>query len=300
MIGDIFDKVFTSDKILKNEPLKNHTSFRIGGAVDVLFLPSNVKDIMTCIDICKKNNTNFFVMGNGSNILAKDTGYRGVVIKITKNMNEIEMVDDGTVYAQSGVSLKALSKYFLEKGLKGFEFADGIPGTLGGAISMNAGAYEEEMKMVVSNVNVFDIATNKTMTLSNEEMKFGYRHSIAKEKDMIILMSSFRLKKGNKEDIQSKINRLNSQRQEKQPLDYPSAGSTFKRPQGYFAGKLISDSGLKGFAIGGAQVSKKHAGFIINTGNATAEDVLNLIAHIKNEVNKNYKILLEEEVVIIG
>jgi len=302
-IGDLFIQVFGHDAVYIDEPMKNHTSFKIGGSTDVLFIPKCVDDIKRAINICKENNTLFYIVGNGTNLLVKDNGYRGVIIKIAGSISNITSIEKGEdrsiIYAESGVSLAKLAGYFLEESLEGFEFASGIPGTLGGAICMNAGAYGSEMGDVIMSVDILDDQGNIT-TLSKSDMNFGYRASAAKERNIIILGGTLELRVGNKESIKEKMIVLNRQRSEKQPLDLPSAGSTFKRPQGHFAGKLIMDSGLKGFSIGSAQVSEKHSGFVVNKGNATAEDVINLIDHIKDMVNKKNNVELEQEVIIIG
>ena len=292
--------IFAPDKILINEPLKNHTTFKIGGACDIIFLPSDVLDIKACINICKRNSIRFFIMGNGSNLLVRDEGYRGVIIKLGKNISSIYQREDGLDYAQAGASLKSLSKYFIEKSLSGFEFADGIPGTVGGGVIMNAGAYYGEMAMVVHQVDILDKNTGDIRTLNNDDMQFGYRYSRIKTSGDIVLGASFKLKKTlDKNTIVQKITELNNMRKDKQPLNMPSAGSTFKRPIGLYAGKLISDAGLKGYRIGDACVSDKHAGFVVNMGNATAAEVILLIEHIKTTVKQKYDVLLEEEVVII-
>lgn len=298
-IGDIFVELFNEKIVYLNEPMKKHTSFKIGGPADILLLPDKIEDIIKCIKFCKENNIPLYIMGNGTNLLVRDKGYRGVIIKISKRFNKISKEDNGLIYAEAGNYLSSLANFFLKEELKGFEFASGIPGTLGGAIYMNAGAYGSEIKDVIHSVDILDEHGN-IMALSSDEMNFGYRTSIAKEKKLIIMGARFKSNKGNKTDIKDKMINLNKSRREKQPLDMPSAGSTFKRPEGLFAGKLIMDSGLKGFSIGEAQVSEKHSGFIVNKGNATANDVIQLITHIKKTVLENYKVRLEEEVIIIG
>lgn len=297
--GVIFSELFNNKTFYLNEPMKNHTSFKIGGPVDVLFLPDTKEDIIKAVNVCKENDIPYYIIGNGSNLLVSDKGFKGVIIKISKNMNKITKEDNHIIYAESGVYLSSLANFFLKEELEGFEFASGIPGTLGGAIYMNAGAYDNEMKDVILSCDVIN-ESGEVKTLSNGEMKFGYRTSLAKLNNMIILGGRFKLNKGNKDEIKAKMVTLNKQRSQKQPLNMPSAGSTFKRPEGFYAGKLIMDSGLRGFTIGGAQVSEKHCGFIVNTGNATSEDVIKLMDHIKATVYKNYKIQLEQEVIIIG
>ena len=282
-----------------NYPMKNVTSFHIGGEADFFVRPTSVSDIMEILNIAKDYSYPVFVMGNGSNLLVSDKGIRAIVIQLTDNFNKLTRIDDYTVEVDAGMSMTSLSKYFLEQSLEGFEFACGIPGTLGGAVTMNAGAYDSMMSKVVTEV----IALDKDMNLrkiSNENMKFSYRNSIISKENMLVLTVRIRLEKGNYDDIKAKIEDYTYRRTSKQPLSAYSAGSTFKRPEGHFAGKLIEDSGLKGLVMNNAAVSTLHSGFIINTGDATCEEVINLITFVKQVVLNKFNVMLEEEVKIIG
>jgi UDP-N-acetylmuramate dehydrogenase len=282
-----------------NYPMKNVTSFHIGGKADFFVRPTSVSDIMEILNIAKDYSYPVFVMGNGSNLLVSDKGIRAIVIQLTDNFNKLTRIDDYTVEVDAGMSMTSLSKYFLEQSLEGFEFACGIPGTLGGAVTMNAGAYDSMMSKVVTEV----IALDKDMNLrkiSNENMKFSYRNSIISKENMLVLTVRIRLEKGNYDDIKAKIEDYTYRRTSKQPLSAYSAGSTFKRPEGHFAGKLIEDSGLKGLVINNAAISSLHSGFIINTGDATCEQVINLITFVKQVVLNKFNVMLEEEVKIIG
>lgn len=285
-------------KILIDEPMKNHTSFKIGGPVDIMILPNTEDEIKTAIEICRKEKLDFMVMGNGSNLLVKDGGIRGVIIKINDNFNNVEVKGD-RIYAQAGSLLNAISRIALENSLSGFEFATGIPGALGGAMTMNAGAYGGEMKDVVESVRVLD-KNGDIKEYSNEEMNFRYRNSRVGDDGLIVLNIVFKLKHAKREDIKATIDDLTFKRTSKQPLEYPSGGSTFKRPEGYFAGKLIDDSGLRGLRYGGAEVSKKHCGFVINVEEATCKDVLTLIETIKKTVRDNFNVELEREIKLLG
>lgn len=284
--------------VLIDEPMKNHTSFKIGGPVDIMILPSNEEEIKLAVETCKEEKLDFLVMGNGSNLLVKDGGIRGVIIKLNDNFNKVEVKDD-RIYAQAGALLNAISRIALENELAGFEFANGIPGALGGAITMNAGAYGGEMKDVVESVRVLDEDGN-IKEYSNEEMNFRYRNSRVWDENLIVLNIVFKLNHSKHEDIKAVIDDLSFKRTSKQPLEYPSGGSTFKRPEGYYAGKLIDDSGLRGLRYGGAEVSKKHCGFVINIEEATCKDVLTLIDIIKKTVKDNFDVELEREIKLLG
>lgn len=285
-------------KILCNEPMKNHTSFKIGGLADKIIMPENEDELIKLVEECRRDKINYFVMGNGSNILVRDGGIRGVVIKIEKNLSDIH-VEENKIIVQSGALLTRLSKVALKHSLKGLEFASGIPGTVGGAIAMNAGAYGGEMKDVVTKVRVLDKNSN-VIEYSGEEMNFRYRGSRVQDESLIVLEVEIELEKGNYDEIIGRMKDFTKRRKSKQPLEYPSAGSTFKRPEGYYAGKLIQDSGLKGLKHGDAQVSDKHSGFVINVGNATSEDVENLIKVIQKTVRDKFNVNLEPELKIIG
>lgn len=286
------------DNVLQNEPMKNHTTFRIGGPATIMVLPSKELEIKDIINLCKEEKISYTIIGNGSNLLVSDNGISGVVIKIADNFAEYE-IKEQKVWAQAGIRLTALSRRILESELSGFEFASGIPGTIGGAVYMNAGAYDGDMKTIVKSVKVID-AEGNIMELSKEEMKFGYRSSIAMDKNYIILAVELELKKGNKDEIKSKIEEFTKRRNEKQPITEFSAGSTFKRPPGYFAGKLIEDAGLRGYTKGQAKVSEKHCGFVINIGDATFEEMMEFLNEVKTKVYNNSGVKLEEEVRIIG
>lgn len=291
---DIF-KNLPKDKLFYDELMKNHTTFKIGGSCDLLFCPTQIDEIVSCINLCKINDIPFYVIGNGSNILVRDEGYRGVIIKTT-GINDIVKYDN-TFYVGAGQSLENMSKYFFEQEYTGFEFACGIPGSFGGALYMNAGAYGSEIKEVV--VDTYILKDGKVLTYSNEQMNFGYRTSSVKNTDLVILASTLKLEKGNRTDIQSKIDDLTEKRVSKQPLEYPSAGSVFKRPVGDYAGRLIQESGLQGKFIGGAKVSEKHAGFIINYDNATSQDIIDLVEHVQQIVHEKFGIMLERELIIL-
>ncbi len=284
--------------VLFNEPMKKHTTFRIGGPATYYVTPANCEQISQILALCKAENIPYFVLGNGSNLLVSDAGYDGVVIQIYKNMNQIS-VDGSVITAQAGILLAQLAKKALENSLAGFEFASGIPGTLGGAVVMNAGAYGGELKDVLVSATVLT-PDGEILKLSLEELCLGYRTSIVKEKEYIVLEASIKLSEGDKEAIQTRMEELKVQRVSKQPLEFPSAGSTFKRPAGYFAGKLIQDAGLRGYQVGGAQVAEKHCGFVINRGNATAADVLQLIRDVQNAVFEKFGVQLETEIKFLG
>lgn len=284
--------------VLIDELMKNHTSFKIGGPVDIMILPSNEEEIKNAVEICRAEKLDFMVMGNGSNMLVKDGGIRGVIIKLNENFKKIEVIKN-RIYAQAGALLNAISRVALENSLSGFEFATGIPGALGGAMTMNAGAYGGEMKDVVETVRALD-KNGEIRDYSNEEMNFRYRGSRVGDEGLIVLSILFKLTPGKREEIKATIDDLTHKRTSKQPLEYPSGGSTFKRPEGHFAGKLIDDSGLRGLRYGGAQVSTKHCGFVINSECATCKDVLTLIDVIRKTVKDNYDVELEREIKLLG
>jgi UDP-N-acetylmuramate dehydrogenase len=288
--------VKSEDKILKNESLKNHSTFKIGGEAKYLVMPSTACEIKELIAYLKSENIKFYVIGNGSNLLFDDNGFDGVIVKIAKNFSNVE-VDGNIIYAQSGATLARVANIALEHSLTGFEFAAGIPGTVGGGVKMNAGAYGGEMKDVVVSTTYLD-KNNEIKERKNDEQGFVYRNSAFSD-DEIILSSKIVLKLGSYNEIKLTMNELNKKRREKQPLEYPSAGSTFKRPQGYFAAKLIDDASLRGVSVGDAQVSEKHTGFVVNKGNATKKDVITLMEHIKNTVKEKFGVELEAEVKII-
>ncbi len=286
------------EQILLNESMKKHTSFRIGGPADIMVVPHDTEQVKTAIEIFKAHNIPYFIMGRGSNLLVRDKGIRGGVIKLADGFSKAK-VTDRQIQAQAGILLSSLSNLALRAELTGLEFASGIPGTLGGAVAMNAGAYGGEIKDVIEKVIVLD-ENQKVLSFTNSEMNFGYRKSIVQNTKMIVLEVYMTLEKGNYQESKEKIKELTKRRREKQPLNYPSAGSTFKRPVGYYAGKLIQDSGLKGMRVGNAQISELHSGFIINMGDATADDVIKLIEKVKTRVYDRFGVNLEPELKIIG
>ena len=280
------------------EPMKEHTTFRVGGPADLFLMPKNAEELKESIEILKKYDVPMMVIGNGSNLLVRDKGIRGAVIQVYNRMAEIT-VDDEIIEAQGGALLSAVAAKAADASLTGLEFASGIPGSIGGAVAMNAGAYGGEMKDVLVSVDVLTKEL-EVKTIPAEELELGYRHSIVPEAGYIVLGAKLKLTKGEDAAIRGRMAELAEQRREKQPLQYPSAGSTFKRPEGYFAGKLVQDAGLKGKTIGGAQVSEKHSGFLINIGGATAQDILDLIAFCQKEVQTQFGVALETEVKIVG
>jgi len=296
-IAEMLKKVVSDEDIYINEPMSRHTSFRIGGPADVLVIPQSVDELIKVMGLIKAENIPYFILGNGTNIIVSDKGIRGVVIKLTA-IRKISVYGE-MIVSEAGALLSSIANTALDNELTGFEFASGIPGTLGGAITMNAGAYGPEIKDVVEKVEVID-EDGSIYEVKNGNMRFGYRSSLIQLDNLIAIRAWIHLKKGNYKDIKAKMDELNGLRKMKQPLEYPSAGSVFKRPEGFYAGKLIQDAGLSGYTIGGAQVSEKHCGFIINKGNATADDVLNLIAYIKRTVKDKFGVDLETEVKIIG
>ncbi|MDD5877612.1 MAG: UDP-N-acetylmuramate dehydrogenase [Terrisporobacter sp.] len=290
--------ILDEENIKVDEPMKKHISFKVGGPADFLVKPKTEEELRNVVEFAKKENVPFIVIGNGSNLLVKDGGIRGIVIELSDNFNNYE-IDGNIIKAQSGALLAIIGRNAMKNSLTGFEFAAGIPGTLGGALAMNAGAYGGEMKQVVKTVRLMDRDGN-IFELSNEEMKFEYRRSLLTTKDYIVLSAVIELQPGNVEEIKEIMADYSNRRSTKQPLNFPSAGSTFKRPEGHFAAKLIDDCGLRGLNLRGAQVSDKHCGFVINSGGATAKDILDLMFIVKSTVNAKFGIMLEEEVKILG
>lgn len=290
--------IIDREKVLLDEPMKKHTTFRIGGPADYFIVPTEVEDVKAVVSVCEETGMPYYVIGNGSNLLVADKGFRGVIIQIFKAMNQVK-VEGNIITAQAGASLAQIAMAALEKELAGFEFAAGIPGTLGGAVRMNAGAYGGEIKDVLVKATVLT-KEGQILELSNEELEFGYRASVIEKTGHIVLEAVIELQPGKREDIKAVMDDLREKRVSKQPLEFPSAGSTFKRPEGHFAGKLIQDAGLKGFQIGGAQVSEKHSGFVINTGNATASDVMELMKQVNEKVIAQFGVPLDPEVRRIG
>lgn len=291
------EEIVGKDNIKTDEVMRKHTSFKVGGPADVMVYPVSFNMVKNLISFFKTNNINYYVMGNGSNLIIKDGGFRGVVINLTK-LNEITVSDD-TIIAQCGALLSLVARRALEKGLTDLEFAAGIPGSIGGAIAMNAGAYDGDMSKVVVSALVID-DNGEILELSRDELQLSYRNSIVLNKGYVVLETKLKLHHGDAEAIKAKMNDFAERRRSKQPLEYPSAGSTFKRPEGYFAGKLIQDAGLKGKSVGDAQVSEKHSGFIINKGNATAREIMELINVVQNTVFDMYGVELHTEVRIVG
>lgn len=285
------------DILFENEEMRRYTTFKIGGTVDLLVKPVSYEQIAQVVKLCKIHEIPYYILGNGSNLLVADEGYRGVVIQIYNQLADV-VVKGKEVTAQAGALLSKIATKAMENSLTGLEFAHGIPGTLGGAVVMNAGAYDGEMKQVITECKVLDEAGH-ILTLSKEDLELGYRSSIIQKKKYIVLEATMQLEEGDKELIKTKMKELMTRRKEKQPLDKPSAGSTFKRPEGYFAGKLIMDSGLKGYQVGGAMVSDKHCGFVVNAGGATCKDVVDLIQYIQKVVQEKFGVQLEAEVKIL-
>lgn len=296
---------FKDDQILIEEPLSNHTTFRIGGPAKYVLLPESIDQIVFAVKLCNSEKMPYYVIGNGSNLLVGDKGFRGTIIKLGLGFSDIVMEpfkeDENLtlVSAKAGVKLSKLANTIADVALTGFEFAAGIPGTLGGAVTMNAGAYDGEIKNNIYSATVLDLE-GKVIKLSKEELELGYRSSIIQRKHYIVLEAEFLFQTGEKDKIIEKIRDLNTRRRDKQPLEYPSAGSAFKRPEGHFAGKLIMDSDLRGYQVGGAQVSVKHCGFVINTGNATALDVRTLLTDVRQTVYEKFGIMMEPEVKMLG
>lgn len=293
-------KAETKDSlILENESMTGHTSFKIGGCADV-FIDASVTDIGTIIDVCANEGVPITVIGNGSNILVGDKGIRGVTIALGSKASGITG-SGNCLEAESGALLSSLSKFALRESLSGLEFAGGIPGSVGGGVFMNAGAYDGEIKDVLVSVDYYDYREKRIKSLEKEQCDLSYRHSIFSEQEIgIILSAKFSLKPKDTAEISGKMADFSQRRKDKQPLEYPSAGSTFKRPEGFFAGKLIEDAGLKGFKVGGALVSEKHAGFVINAGGATANDVRILIKKVSEKVYKDTGVSLFPEVKFVG
>ena len=294
---NLFSKIYNEAQIQLDAKMSEHIYFKVGGPVDILLTPNNIQQVREAIKICKENEIPFYVIGNGSNLLIKDGGIRGVVIKLCE-LNQIERVGN-RITAECGALLKDVSTAATEGALAGFQFACGIPGSVGGAVFMNAGAYDGEISFVIESAQVLD-DNQEIKVLSKDELNLGYRQSVVMQKGYIVLSATFALIPGDKEKIQARVDELTKRREERQPLEYPSAGSTFKRPEGHFAGKLIEDAGLKGFTVGGACVSEKHAGFVINKENGTAKDVLGVINHVKEEVKSQFGVDLYPEVRILG
>lgn len=291
-------KQLTAGTLLEREPMSKHTSFRIGGPADFFVQPANEEELWNALYLARQEKVPFFIVGNGSNLLVSDEGFRGMILHTGGMLKDIS-VEESVIYAQAGALLSTVAKTALEHGLAGMEFAAGIPGTLGGAVCMNAGAYGGEMKDILLDAEVLT-QEGERLVLPVEELDLSYRHSVIFEKNYVVLAAHIRLSRGDTAEIKNRMNELAGARRDKQPLEYPSAGSTFKRPEGYFAGKLIQDAGLKGYTVGGAQVSEKHSGFVINRGGATAEEVRFLIRQVQQKVRSQFGVELEPEVRMLG
>ncbi len=295
---EFIKKYVPEEDILLKEAMAGHTTFRVGGEARCLIRISRLEQLSALLPYFKEKEIPYFILGNGSNLLVGDAGYSGVMLQIGNKMNTIE-VDGNRIKAKAGALLSQVAGCARKNGLTGLEFASGIPGTIGGGIVMNAGAYGGEIKQVTEQVTVMD-EHGGIAVLSKDDMEFGYRTSIIKQKPLTVLEAIFSLKPGNKEEIKARMDELAAMRKAKQPLEYASAGSTFKRPEGHFAGKLIMEAGLRGYRVGGAQVSEKHCGFVVNTGGATAADVLAVIREVQKRVKENTGIMLEPEVILLG
>ncbi|MDF2865429.1 MAG: MurB [Clostridia bacterium] len=298
-MGKSLEEVISKDKIKYNEPMSKHTTMKVGGPVDIMVFPNTIDEIIDVIKYAKENKLPVKVLGNGSNVIVSDLGIEGIVIKLTCNMSNA-LIEGEYVIATAGTSMPKIAVIAKQNSLSGFEFACGIPGTIAGGVKMNAGAYGGQIEDVFVSCKYLDNDLN-LKEIENKDMNYSYRHSIfAENPSYIILEVKLKLVKSNFEDIDRKMKDNNLSRKTKQPLEYPSAGSVFRRPEGYFVGKLIQDSDLKGFSIGGAQVSEKHTGFVINKENATCEDLRNLIKHIQKTVYDKFNVELKTEVEFIG
>ena len=296
---DKLEEIVGKDKVKYNEKMSKYTTMRVGGPCDCIVFPDEISKIKEVIDFCKNENITFFVIGNGSNLLVKDEGIHGVVIKLGHRFSKIE-IDGEYILAYAGATMPALSQLAKKNSLKGLEFACGIPGTIGGGVKMNAGAYGSQISDILYEVTYMD-EKEEIKTIKNKDCSFGYRKSIFTiNPNYVILSSKFKLERGNIDEIENKMKENSLARKAKQPLEYPNFGSVFKRPEGYFVGKLVDDAGLRGYKIGGAQVSTKHTGFIVNVDNATCKDVLDLIGYVQTTVYNKFNVKLTPEVIIIG
>lgn len=297
-IYEYIEKIIPKERMLFEEPMSRHTTFQVGGEAECILLIEQEEELLKLIPYLNQIEQNYFILGNGSNLLVGDKGYRGIIIKLGEGMNRIT-VEENRIRAQAGALLSQVAAAARDAGLSGLEFAAGIPGSVGGGVVMNAGAYGSEMQQITESVKVMD-KEGKILILDNDTMEFGYRTSIIKSRPFIVLEVTLRMQPGIKEEIQETMDELMEKRRSKQPLNYPSAGSTFKRPEGYFAGKLIMEAGMRGYRIGGAQVSNKHCGFVVNMGNATAADVREVIEEVQEKVKERFHISLEPEVIFLG
>lgn len=297
MYSDLY-KILPAETIKLNELMKDHTTFQIGGPVDIMIFPQNVGQVAATTKWCHENNIPLFIFGLGSNLLVREKGIRGAAIKIGAGLKRV-IFEGNEIYAEAGISLADLAKMAANNSLSGLEFAEGIPGSLGGAVVMNAGAYNGEMKDVIKEVIVVDVNGN-LISINNQDMHFAYRHSILQNSSYIVTAVRLQLTLGNRPEIEMRMADLARQRKSKQPIEMPSAGSTFRRPPGFYVGPMLEQLGYKGFSIGGAQVSTKHAGFIVNKGGATADDVLQLVAQIQAKVKETFDVDLNTEILVVG
>lgn len=301
MSASMYDYIRTivpEERLLFHEPMNRHTTFRVGGEAECMAVVETKEELSQLISYLGRIEQEYFVLGNGSNLLVGDKGYRGIIVKLGPRLSAVG-VEKNHIAAGAGALLSKVAAAARDAGLSGLEFAAGIPGSIGGAIVMNAGAYGGEMKQVVQMVRVID-KEGEILTLDNDTMEFGYRTSIIRDRPFIVLGVVLKLTPGNKEEIGARMEELMKQRKSKQPLEYPSAGSTFKRPEGYYAGKLIMDAGLRGYRIGGAQVSEKHCGFVINRGGASAADIREVIEEVQERVKDRFHVRVEPEVIFLG
>ena len=300
--ASLFDKIklyIPEDRLFRDEPMHRHTTFRVGGRASIYVRVASSDELIQVINTAKSTSTDFFLIGNGSNLLVSDEGFDGIIIELGESMSEINVCGNKLI-CEAGALLGRISSVAAKNALEGLEFASGIPGTLGGGLAMNAGAYGGELATVVETVCVLDPTDMSIKTYEASELDFGYRQSRIKSEGLIVILATLNLKAGDEETIRERIADYSKRRRDKQPLEYASAGSTFKRPEGQYAGALIEAAGLKGFAVGGAEVSRKHAGFVINKGGATAKDIYELIVIVQKRVLNNSGILLEPEVIMLG
>ena len=297
LIKESLINIAGEDNVKIDEDMKKHTTFKAGGKAAFLVTPDSEEKVKELIRFFKENEIANYIIGNGSNLLVRDEGFDGVILEIGSKLSEV-VVNENKITAQAGALLSKTANQAYKSGLSGMEFASGIPGSVGGGVAMDAGAYGGELKDIVETVTMCD-ENGEEITLTVDEMDFSYRHSIVQDKNYIVLSATFSLTPGEPEKILETMNDLNQRRRDKQPLEYPSAGSTFKRPEGYFAGKLIQDAGLKGYSVGGACVSEKHSGFVINKGGATATDIITLIGDVQKIVKDKFGVELEPEVKIL-
>ena len=298
-LAERLEELLGVDAVRRDEPMAEHTTVRVGGPADVFVMPCDADSVAAALEACVDAGVPHFVLGCGSDLLVADEGYRGVIISLTEGLDELR-VEGETLVCGAGATLKDASELAAECGLSGLEFACGIPGSIGGACFMNAGAYDGCIADVLDSVEVLDPSTGERSTLGVDELDLGYRHSRIADEGLVVLSASFALAPGDAAEIRAKMDDLTAQREAKQPLELASAGSTFKRPEGYFAGKLITDAGLKGYQVGGAAVSEKHAGFVVNLGDATAADVHAVIEHVQDEVERQFGVRLQPEVRFLG